>query len=266
MKKFVILLIMLAGTPVLATIHFNDGNYHLIDYIIDDSVHIDEGMSGVGTHIEVSASGGIAPGESYGYISAYGDSRVTISGGELGWTLWCNENSRATVKEGAYFRGSLSVGGNAIAAFEDSSVNSVVTKDNGSLDIISGIIRVSLELRDNANVFWAGGTVGSHIMSGGTSSTDDTCLLTISGSSLAVNGTPLEYGEFVSDFALSGTITGTLLNGDIINNNFSILGDSDIVFVPEPGMLLLVGLGGLLLRRKAKPKSEALNPKQIKKI
>jgi len=46
-----------------------------------------------------------------------------------------------------------------------------------------------------------------------------------------------------------------------------ILLDEIIVHqIPEPGTIGLFCIGALLLRRKANPKSEALNPKQIKKI
>lgn len=269
MKRTVLVLIsaifLFICIPKTEAIVFNDGGYHLIDYVINDSVIVDEGMPGVGTHIEISATGGIDPGQGSGWVVAYGDSEVTVSGGELGWSLTSNDDSIITIKDDAYIRGELITAGDSYATFQDSSIRlSAVTFGNGHLDIKSGSIGASLEVSRNSEVFWSGGTIGGptikKIMLGNWTSAVDTSLLTIIGSSLAVNGTPLEYGDFVSDFAasgtysgfpcLTGTLTGTLANSDIIDNNFFIFDDSDIVFTPEPGTMMLFTLGGMFLRKR----------------
>jgi hypothetical protein len=52
-------------------------------------------------------------------------------------------------------------------------------------------------------------------------------------------------------FKDGGTLTGILANGDILNNTFSLIHTgADITFIPEPGTILLLGLGGLGVLRK----------------
>jgi hypothetical protein len=70
-------------------------------------------------------------------------------------------------------------------------------------------------------------------------------------------GTPLGYCEITS--ILGGNyeneplrrLTGTLANGDIINNQFRIGETAKIVLVPEPATLLLLGLGAVMVRKRS---------------
>jgi hypothetical protein len=79
--------------------------------------------------------------------------------------------------------------------------------------------------------------------------------LTIDGSSFAINGTPFTSGEIKSilggtyNFEPYRTLTGTLANGNTINNQFRIGDDASIVLVPEPTTLLSLSLGLCLIRR-----------------
>ncbi|HPS56224.1 MAG TPA: PEP-CTERM sorting domain-containing protein, partial [Sedimentisphaerales bacterium] len=92
------------------------------------------------------------------------------------------------------------------------------------------------------------------------------------GTNFEVNGHALSYGDKLSDYGelieyrfgsycydyYTGVITGVLADGSILNNVFEIYkigdfeGTGDIIVVPEPCSLLLLGLGvvGVLRRRR----------------
>ena len=64
------------------------------------------------------------------------------------------------------------------------------------------------------------------------------------------------YGELASIFGGKYQdeplrhLTGMLNSGDLLDNDFYIGYDAKIVLAPEPATLLLVGLGGLMFRRR----------------
>ena len=60
-------------------------------------------------------------------------------------------------------------------------------------------------------------------------------ILTIVGSDFTINGTPVPYGEYdtMGQEWVHGTLTGTLANGDLLDNEFYIYGDSKII-LSEP--------------------------------
>jgi len=81
-------------------------------------------------------------------------------------------------------------------------------------------------------------------------------VLTIDGSDFAVDGTDVGYTELYSILGLNASdepirrLTGTLFNGEPINNDFHIGSNAKIVLIPEPATLLLLGLGGLSLAHR----------------
>jgi len=79
------------------------------------------------------------------------------------------------------------------------------------------------------------------------------------GSSFSVGRRTLNYGDSLRDYGtydadwnmMRGIITGTLQDGSSLNNDFWIRADApdaDIIVIPEPATLLLVGLGAVMLR------------------
>jgi hypothetical protein len=75
--------------------------------------------------------------------------------------------------------------------------------------------------------------------------------ITIDGSNFAIDGTPL--GEITTILGTGGSfrrLTGTLANGDIINNQFRISDDAKLFLVPEPATLLLLGFGAVMMVMK----------------
>jgi hypothetical protein len=75
----------------------------------------------------------------------------------------------------------------------------------------------------------------------------------IFGSDFAVDGLAIGYGELTS--ILGGDpwyeplryLTGTLLNGELIDTTFRIGDNARIVLIPEPASAMIIGIGGLFL-------------------
>jgi len=106
------------------------------------------------------------------------------------------------------------------------------------------------KVRSQVNIF--GGSIANRLIA------DYDSVITIHGSDFAIDGQLFGYGELTSMFRLAPTVdpprqlTGTLLSGDLLDNSFYIGSNASIVLIPEPATLLLLGLGGIFLRRRRK--------------
>jgi hypothetical protein len=131
---------------------------------------------------------------------------------------------------------------------------------NSQLTVFGGRVRDGyLFVYDNCQATMSGGTVAGFLEVG------NFATLIIQGSNFAVDGTQVNLGEITS---LGGgftndpdghynndpvrILTGTLANGDIINNGFQIGDAAKIILIPEPTTLLLLGLGAVILRKRKK--------------
>jgi len=97
----------------------------------------------------------------------------------------------------------------------------------------------------------SGGEIGSLSVNGLCNITGGVISELVSGGTVYIYGSGFnyDYGAITDSI---GTLTGVLNNGDIINSSFEISEGGSIVLIPEPGSLLLLGLGSVLLRRKKK--------------
>jgi len=114
----------------------------------------------------------------------------------------------------------------------------------------SGLVDLSFFITNNSLVEWSGGTIRQDL------GIDMEATLKIYGSNFAIDGIPVDFGEITSILGHTYSsdpfrrLTGTLINGDIINTQFRIGENAKIVLTPEPSSILLFGLGSLFLRRK----------------
>jgi hypothetical protein len=129
--------------------------------------------------------------------------------------------------------------------------------DIAVLDIFDGSIGDRIISNGNAQVTFYGGDIGGDIFSGlARNGRWDISIITFVGADFAINGNPVNFGDLASDYAIPGTepfwgdscmtgvITGTLANGDTLNNTFYLVEDADITFItaPEPAIEVAVDI------------------------
>lgn len=237
---FVAVIVMLpAFCNCAEAVLFNDGGEHIIDYTVNEPVYVDEDSPGVGTEVQLLDGGLIQA-----WLNAYEDSCVNILGGRVNASVWTYDRSHVTII-GGEIGGPILAWDTAVIDISGGALESwVQTFDNVEATISGGQISLFVETWDNSRVTISGGTIGGRIAA------IRNGLITLVGTNFAVNGTPVEYGDFASAYGTTGVITGILANGDVLNNSFTLIHPgADITFIPEPGTALLFGLGGLLLRR-----------------
>ena len=217
----VVLVALCADCARTDILHFSDGGHHIINYTITDSVRVDYDAPGAATQLDIVDGGRITR-----TLRAYHNSTINIQGGEIESTVFA--------------------WGNCIMSISGGTLDALHILYDAQVTVTSGRISDSLTLIGNNNVPFSGGTIGTDI------TVDGDALLTFVGGNFAIDGNPVGYGDLASDYALTGTVTGILSNGDTLNNNFSIDAPfADITFIPEPATILLLGFGALsVIRRK----------------
>ena len=182
----------------------------------------------------------VSGGEIRGYLYAYDNSQVVVSAGLLGRSLQAFDNAHVDV-----WGGSIDGG---VAAYGDSQVSI----SGGSIKHGSSPTWALIAWH-NSRVTVSGGLIDGIVRVGKEGETT-TSVMIFEGGDFAINGTPVGWGEYGTggrDF-VHGTLTGTLANGDSLDSEFYIYGDSRIVLTPEPATLSLLALGGLALVRRRK--------------
>lgn len=217
-----------------ATVYIDDGASHTINDSTyqNDLLWLDYYTANTpGTHVElvdggtvrmflpfnnssIMINGGIVDGSNVA-IDTQGDNIVTINGGTMTGDIASNNNSRIFVNGGF--------------------IEDLFAYDTGIVEVSGGLIGGVFGVFDNGTIY-------------------------LNGNDFSVDGIELSQGDKLRDYGTlsnqyyTGVITGTLSNGSALNNTFYIqgwgMGTSDIVIVPEPATLLLLGLGGLMLRKK----------------
>ena len=212
MKKLIFLIAMLLlASSANAVILFGHGGTENIDYTIDDTIYVDSQLSpDPGTIINV-ISGGNVTSE---YIRLYNNSSINVDGGKVAG-IWAHNNSTVNIYDG--------------------EVNwYIALSGNAKLNIYGGIIHQKISAGDNMVEIWGGQLLGD--------------ITTYDG--------PVKlYGLFdqgYGTFAGNGSITGTLSNGNLINVDYSTYNSGSIILapVPEPTIVSLLAIGGLIIRKR----------------
>jgi hypothetical protein len=254
---------VLAGFLLVAHVNadpltFADGGYHIINYNVGENVDVDYGAPGISTHVEL-ATGGLVLYD----ISAFEDSRVTISGGYLGRTLCGYGRSQLIMSAGTINMGAFALDDSHITVYGGTIDYSLRAHSNAQINFYGGAAEI-IGGGDYSRVTISGGSVDKYLyvdnycrmtISGGTFGeylwAQNQGLITLVGTNFAVNGTPVEYGSYASSFGSSGRITGILANGNYLDNTYTLYHTADITFaIPEPATFVLLGLGVLISRRR----------------
>jgi len=235
-----ILVIFQLGLPkVDATIYFDDGGTHIIDYIVSETVSVDWASPGKETQLYVVDGAEIIDNYTGYGIAVYEDGIVDISGGFISSIVLSSGRSKVSFSNGTIMN--LNASGYSEVYVSGGIIAGVLgAYGNGTVYLSGGEIGNELVAFSNGEIFVTGGKLGMPIRVSNTSK-------------VVIYGTDFNYayGEIG---VTSGELTGTLANGDTINNYFYINDNASIILVPEPATLLLLGLGGLALRRKYRAK------------
>jgi hypothetical protein len=281
----IVVVLSLSGSAARATIEFKDGQIRDINYGINDDVWIDYESPGMQTTINWLDEASL----SYPYnLEAYEDSRINISGGWLGRSLLAWDRSQVDITNGsisdnltAFDSSHVDISGGSISWESYATDNSQFDISGGSIGefllvdgssqatISGGSIGTWLRALDTGQVEVSGGVIGEYLWASEDSQVDVLGglivgelrasldgVMTIHGWDFAVDGQDVGYGELSSIFGYGYEdepfrhLTGTLASFELIDNDFRIGHNAKIVLVPEPGTLLLLGLGGLAVLRK----------------
>jgi hypothetical protein len=280
---FAAVVLFLCACPALGTIEFKDGLTHDIDCWVGDDVFVYCPAPYMYTTVNWLDGASIdSPYVFYGYeqsrinvlggyiwwLRSFKSSQVNICSGSIRW-FDSHDSSRVDISDGliskyfaSYDSSQVDISGGSIYEL-DSCHFSQVNISGGSIDWFhsSNSSQVDISGGSINNSFGSSGSSQVNIF-GGSVSTDlllyDQSKIQIFGFDFAVDGQPFGYGELTSIFGgwpwnePHRRLTGTLLSGELIDNDFLIGQNARIVLIPEPASAIMLGLGGLffVLRRK----------------
>jgi len=217
-------------------------------------------------------------------VTMNNNSTVSMTGGTIRFALWASDNSAVTINAGWVVQEGLRVMEDATLTMNGGYSRHIEAYGNSAVAITGGEVSNDggyVGAYDNATVTMRGGSTpylqaaGNSIitLSGGDAPNlwvYSNGMLYLDGSNFSVTAsgvtTPLSNGAHLSNYGTlvenpqgvfyNGELTGTLADGAFIDSSFAIwntgdyAGTGDIVIIPEPATLLLLGLGAVMLRRK----------------
>jgi len=203
--SFIVMFIYIPAA--LSILTFNDGDIHTIDFTVNEEVEVYDSPTGDPTTVNLVTGGSIEH-----RLRVFGNSIANVSDGYLKWDLYAYDNSEVTFSGGTIDAG--------LYGFQNSHIT------------FSGGLIHDLRSYDNSQIDFIGGEIVTDIRAGWFDFGPHTGIITIYG-----NDFNYPFGEITDSF---GILTGTLANGDFIDNDFYIYDDASIVLVPAPSAVLLV--------------------------
>ena len=270
MTKWILATIALtisAITPVsMGAVYFDDSVSHPIsnNTYHGATVYLDsKGARTPGTSINMT-------GGSVGSLNAYNNSSINMTGGHADF-IEAHNDATVTIAGGVVHSLIKAQDDASVTLAGGSALNGLLASHNSKIIMSGGYAYYALYGDDNATISMTGGqaaniiaygsstvTVSGGLISGGFEQSQNG-IIYLDGYNFQVidpsgNKTTLSNGDKLRDFVTyTGTITGVLADGSVLNNIFSAggrAGTGDIVIIPEPASLSLLGLGGLLLSRR----------------
>ncbi|MHC4397234.1 MAG: PEP-CTERM sorting domain-containing protein [Planctomycetota bacterium] len=150
-------------------------------------------------------------------------------------------------------------------------MKSVYGHESSTINMTGGVIRTNLYSYWLANIIVSGGTIDgyvslhdsstAHIYGGvnfdwhnhGTIEALDSSVVSIYGSNFSVDGQAIINGRFTHTGTGELTryaVEGILASGEIIDTEVHLRGGATMILTPEPATPLLLGIGGVMVRRK----------------
>lgn len=221
MRKVILAVVLMTG--VANGVIFDDGGVHDIDWAINEPVIVEEDAFFGGTTTVNFLTGSYAAS----WIEVYDSSLVNINGGAV-HNIYGYNSSEITVNNGVVY-------------FVDFYDNSQVTINGGEVmgvsvydtaqAVISGGTISGVDAHNDSRVTISGGTFEQTFYIGMGSADVDEVTMEFIGTDFAINGTPVDPGEFTNSGAgsIHGTLTGTLANSDPLGMDFWIYDDSRLV-------------------------------------
>ena len=227
---FVVVLYIAASNATATTIdYFDDGQVHVINYHITQHAIISDNSNGNLTTVFLVADGSI--GED---LLSYGDSIFIQSGGGIGRDIKIYNNSNISISDGAIGRDFLIYNSSRIKISGGIIYRSVASSNTSYLKITGGSKLRSISGYNESQTILTGGSTAENII------TNDYSYALLSGgfvdgilnpkhnSQITVYGSDFNYPlGYIAD--VSGTLTGTLANGDMINIVFIREGNGAIL-------------------------------------
>jgi hypothetical protein len=201
-----------------------------LDYTINDDVVVVAGANPP-TTVQFVESGDVhnialrddsvlnmTSGFVHGYLTGYGTATLNVLDGFFGLGLEADDQSNLFVSGGSTEL--LTASGSSLVDFSGGFYELVSAHDSAHLEIWGDADMDSVSASGTSTVAISGGQTGGEL--GATQNS----VITVFGS-----GFNYPLGE-IQD--ASGTLTGTLADGQSINTFFHISGDASILLVPEP--------------------------------